>query len=117
MRHARPNHRRFERVTFGRAVRLWQSRQAVAVEAANISEGGLFLRTDRAIPPGAYLTVQLSLPGHTAFSAICKVTRTVSSTGDGLQPGLGLSFIDMRLAKRRALAAFVQERFARSHAA
>lgn len=84
-----------------------QVRQGVAAE---ISSGGLFMKTAAVLPEGSLLTLRLALPGlEAAFTVLGRVVRTVR--GSLLNPaGMGIRFVDITPSARRSIHAYVAQR-------
>ncbi|HEX4513894.1 MAG TPA: PilZ domain-containing protein [Polyangiaceae bacterium] len=87
----------------------------------NISEGGLFVQTQRALPIGATLHVEFSLPTSSEKVVVVGVVRWVRSanalakehdnfaSGDeeAFKPGMGIQFVDMSPVALRAITKFI----------
>jgi uncharacterized protein (TIGR02266 family) len=66
----------------------------VVAYSANLSRGGLFLKTDRASPPGSVISLVVRLPdGGEEIEVPCSVIFTRDGR-DGQTAGMGLKFID-----------------------
>lgn len=66
----------------------------VVAYSANLSRGGLFLKTTRAMPVGSVISLVIQLPdGMGDLEAPCKVIFTRDGA-DGQAAGMGLKFID-----------------------
>ena len=109
--------RETQRVPFGAAVDLWKARDPTAVQALDISSGGLFLRTDEQIRQGSYLTLRIQLPGHRAFTAMCRVVRQGLDRALQAHMGVGVEILDIQRSDRRRIERFVADRTAYMHAA
>lgn len=80
----------------------------------NMSEGGVFVATHRAVPPGTMLVLEMQLPdGGDPIVALAEVRWTRDYTGDpDVPPGLGLQFAsldDAALARVRSFVEGVRE--------
>jgi uncharacterized protein (TIGR02266 family) len=66
----------------------------VVAYSANLSRGGLFLKTDRGMPEGSVISLVIKLPdGGTDIEVPCTVVF-VRDGQDGQTAGMGLKFID-----------------------
>ncbi len=92
------------------SVKLFDWDRPLAANAAEISAGGVFLRTSEALPEGSMVTLRLTIPGMKgAFTALGKVVRTVK--GGWLKPGgMGIRFVDISSSAREAIGAYVEAR-------
>jgi type IV pilus assembly protein PilZ len=79
-----------ERIPIEVQVSLWSESQPFAGRSADLSTGGLFVRTDAVRPVGSHLLVAFSLPtGEIKTQGIVRwVRRATEETG----PGLGIAF-------------------------
>jgi uncharacterized protein (TIGR02266 family) len=87
----------------------------------NISEGGLFVQTQRTLPIGAILHVEFSLPTSGGTIAAVGVVRWVRSANavakehdnfafgddDACKPGMGIQFVSLSEAALRAITKFI----------
>lgn len=104
------NHRAHDRVPLTGSVKFFLWDKALAAEGAEVSEGGMFLRTPNPLPEGTMLTVRVVLPGPAgAFTVLAQVIRTVRG-GMLRAAGMGLRFVDLGAADRRRLREYVAER-------
>lgn len=103
-------HRRHVRVPFGAPVELWRFRAASSVRAADLSAGGVFLRTQEPVQEGSYITIRIALPGTRPFSALCRVVRAQSDRGGVRAPGIALTFVDIAPRDKERIALYVDER-------
>jgi len=74
----------------------------------DVSEGGLFLATYRAIPIGAQLDLELWLPDGKLEAH--GVVRWVREASEGSPPGVGVAFEPLDEASRARVHAFCAER-------
>jgi uncharacterized protein (TIGR02266 family) len=66
----------------------------VVAYSANLSRGGLFLKTDRTMPEGSVISLTIQLPdGGESVSVPCSVVFARDGS-DGQTAGMGLKFID-----------------------
>jgi type IV pilus assembly protein PilZ len=104
------NHREYDRVPLTGPVKFFLWDKALAADAAELSEGGMFLRTPNPLPEGTMLTIRIALPGpERAFTVLAQVIRTVRG-GMLRPPGMGLRFVDLSAADRRRVKEHVAER-------
>ena len=108
MTRQRPD-RAHARTPFGGRVELWKYRTPQAVTAADISAGGVFLRTRDEIREGSYVTIRIPLPGERPFSALCRVVRQQSGARQRNR-GLALAFVDIAPRNRELIASYVAGR-------
>ncbi len=99
------------RVTFPVKVAFEGETFQIEEFTANLSVGGLFLPTDRAVPPRTQGTLTFRVcQWEEPFTVRAEVVRSVSPGGDAQQhpPGLGIMFIDLADPDRRRLARLVE---------
>ena len=107
---ASKRHRRHARIPFGAQIELWKFRTPTPVTAADLSAGGIFLRTREDIAEGSFLTIRIRLAGSRPLSALCKVVRSQSGRSLITRRGLGLSFVDIAPSDRDRIQSYVRER-------
>jgi uncharacterized protein (TIGR02266 family) len=74
----------------------------VVAYSANLSRGGLFLKTDRAAPPGSVISLVVKLPdGGEQIEVPCSVIFARDGS-DGQTAGMGLIFAILQLSRRSA---------------
>jgi uncharacterized protein (TIGR02266 family) len=78
-------------------------------DAADISEGGAFLRSELLLDTGTPLTVRFRLPGAAADYVVHAKVAWVSKGIDKALPGMGLAFVEVPPATRAAIAAFIKK--------
>ena len=79
----------------------------VVAYSANLSRGGLFLKTDRPEPEGTVIRLAIQLPdGGEALEVPCSVVFTRDSH-DGQAAGMGLKFIDPDESIQRRIEWFI----------
>jgi uncharacterized protein (TIGR02266 family) len=78
----------------------------------NISEGGVFVATHERIPLGTDLELSISLPDHPMIQVIGEVRwiRELSEFTSDFSPGIGVQFINLSLADRKAIEKFIVKR-------
>jgi uncharacterized protein (TIGR02266 family) len=105
-----PEHRDYPPAPFAVPVKYFEWNQARQGVAAEISGGGLFMRTAAVLPEGSLLTLRLALPGlAAAFTVLGRVVRTVK--GSLLNPsGMGIRFVDISPSARRSIHDYVARR-------
>ncbi len=88
--------------------------------AANVSRGGVFVRTDEPLLPGQRVLVEVDLPGGQAVEAVGRVAwirRVLHGELAGSEAGAGLQFIGARGEELGLLEGFVAQRTGREVAA
>ncbi|HEY6478032.1 MAG TPA: TIGR02266 family protein [Polyangia bacterium] len=73
-------------------VDLKSGNESFAATSKNLGVGGMFVATDRQLPVGDRVTVELSLPGHIRPMAIGAEVRWIQPSGDR-SAGMGLRFV------------------------
>ncbi len=81
---------------------------AFSASTKDISLTGLFLRTGRTLPRGERIEIHIAGGGIQDLSAVCEVVRRVDRKDGDLLPGVGLRFVEMADAHRRALQRVLQ---------
>lgn len=76
--------------------------------SGDISEGGLFIATYRAVPIGARLEVDLALPDGKVH--VAGQVRWARPASDGTPPGIGLAFVDLSPDARASIERFCRAR-------
>jgi uncharacterized protein (TIGR02266 family) len=66
--------------------------ESFAATSKNVGIGGMFVATDRQLPVGDRLTIELALPGHVRPIAVGAEVRWVQAP-DGRPSGMGLRFL------------------------
>jgi uncharacterized protein (TIGR02266 family) len=78
-------------------------------QTVNVSEGGMFIRSRRALPLGTEVQLTLSLPGEPeSIKAVGEVLRQTTSGADSIE-GLAIRFVEVEGDGRTRLANFVAE--------
>lgn len=77
---------------------------------ANISEMGVFVRTEEPLAIGKRLRVAFAPPGHEPFKLQGEVAwiNKVKPQGDNLNPGMGIRFVELGLADRERLVEVIR---------
>jgi type IV pilus assembly protein PilZ len=75
----------------------------------NISEMGIFVRTQEPLEVGTRLTLKFSPPGHESFIAKGQVqwVNAVRMLADNPNPGMGIRFVDLTSDARERLVDIV----------
>jgi DNA repair exonuclease SbcCD ATPase subunit len=68
----------------------------------DLSEGGLFVRSQHPLPMGSQVAIELAPPGHPVLSLVGKVVRREET-------GFGVQFADLEPAVKAALDALIAE--------
>lgn len=100
---ARTRTRKATRAAFPRQVLLCRGREALALDARDISVGGVFVKDGGALQPRTLLTLRVALPGLKAFTVMGRVTHQVN----GAVPGAGVEFVGLLPTQRRQLESYV----------
>lgn len=80
--------------------------------STNLSDGGVFIATVKLVPIGTSMDVYFRLPSGDGIEAqgIVRWVREVDDNNPQNMPGLGVQFVNLSEAARRAITAFVKER-------
>ncbi|MBL9038093.1 MAG: PilZ domain-containing protein [Archangium sp.] len=76
-------------------------------QSADVSRGGAFLEADLLLEQGESLALEFTLPGSGPLRAQARVAWVRRFPADGEPAGMGLEFVSMDEADRRALKAFL----------
>ncbi len=61
--------------------------------ASNINQGGLYIKTNKPLPPGTQLNIQFLLPNNTRpIQVVGEVVWVNEKTTKGINPGMGIKF-------------------------
>src|SRR5205807_8653400 len=94
-------------------VRFASDRDFVVRYANDISAGGIFVRTDKPLPPGATVRLRVELPdGGPPVEAEAVVRRSVSpaeAARSGARAGVGLQFVGANDEFRARVDAFIEK--------
>jgi type IV pilus assembly protein PilZ len=76
----------------------------------NISEMGIFIRSDNPAPRGAVLTLRFAAPNGPALDIAGEVTwvNPLRPDGENLNPGMGVRFLDLTPEAREAVVDLVR---------
>ncbi len=77
-------------------------------DTVDLSQGGAFLRSDLLFDAGQEVEVSFELPGGHLVRARAKVAWATRADHKGA-PGMGISFVDLAVADRQAIAEFVRK--------
>lgn len=77
----------------------------IHLDAADLSEGGAFLRSDLLFEVGENLDLEIPLPTGQVVKAAGRVVRVARSRERETMPGMGIEFTKLSLQDRRAIAA------------
>ena len=75
----------------------------IRLDAGDLSEGGVFLRSDLLFEVGENLTVEIPIANGETLSAQGRVVRVSRGTKQNASPGMGIEFIQLSAEERRAL--------------
>jgi uncharacterized protein (TIGR02266 family) len=86
--------RRYTRVTFWKKVRVSHAGKSQELDSENLSEGGIFIKTDDPFPVGSEieLTLPLELGRRVHLDGVVKYKRDSSDTASKFPPGMGIEF-------------------------
>ena len=76
----------------------------------NISEMGIFIRSDTPAPRGTALTLRFAAPGGNALDIVGEVTwvNPVRPNGENLNPGMGVRFTELTVEARERVVELVR---------
>jgi Tfp pilus assembly protein PilZ len=80
----------------------------IRFDAADLSAGGAFLRSDLLFEVGEILNLQIDLPSHGRIAAVGRVVRVSRGTPQDRAAGMGIEFIDLSPADRTAIEAVLR---------
>ena len=75
----------------------------IRFEAADVSAGGAFLRSDLLFEVGEILNLQIDLPPNRRITAVGRVVRVSRGTAQDRLAGMGIEFVDLSPADRAAI--------------
>ena len=104
------NRREHDRVEVTWAVDCVADDTFLFASIANISEMGIFVRTEKPLAIGTSLTLTFSPPGYESFKLAGKVAwiNRVREGGDNPNPGMGIRFIQLTLDDRERLVEIIR---------
>ncbi|MCE9670010.1 TIGR02266 family protein [Myxococcus stipitatus] len=78
--------------------------------AVNLSQGGLYINTDKPLPVDTWVKLLVTLPGaHFPVELKGRVTRTnAPGTPSSQSPGMAVAFVDVDDDKRSRIGEFVE---------
>lgn len=80
----------------------------IRFDAADVSAGGAFLRSDLLFEVGEILNLAIELPPNRRISAVGRVVRVSRGTAQERLAGMGIEFIDLSAADRAAIEAAIR---------
>jgi type IV pilus assembly protein PilZ len=102
--------RRFERFETSISVDYSSGDTFLFSYIQNISEMGIFIRSDNPLPVGTVLQLRFAPDGQTAVELLGEVTwiNPYRPFGDNLNPGMGVHFRDLSAELRETIVALVR---------
>jgi Tfp pilus assembly protein PilZ len=79
-------------------------------DAADISIGGAFLKSDLLLEPGEELGLTFTLPNRPEIHTRARVAWVSRFPRKGQPPGMGVEFLDLSQAEREVLEKFLFDR-------
>jgi len=76
-------------------------------DAADVSQGGAFLRSDLLFEVGELLRLEFTLPSGRVIKAQGRVARVSRDQAADRLPGMGIAFVDLAEADRKAIETFL----------
>jgi uncharacterized protein (TIGR02266 family) len=106
--------RRNPRVRFAQKVRVIVPEDDTAIDllSANVSKGGIFLRSSQPLPKGQKLELEFDVPTGRVRVEDCEVVWNRSEDGESSEadpPGMGVEFKSMSPQARQSIEAFIEE--------
>lgn len=80
----------------------------IRFDAADVSVGGAFLRSDLLFEVGEILNLSIELPPNRRISAVGRVVRVSRGTEQERLAGMGIEFIDLSASDRAAIEAAIR---------
>lgn len=82
----------------------------------NLGQGGMFIATERPVPPGTQITLHFELPSPgDPLSVPARVAwMSRDETEPGAIPGMGVQFLDLKPLEAAVISSFVDRLFAES---
>jgi uncharacterized protein (TIGR02266 family) len=90
----------------------YSSQEGFAIEwITNISKGGLFIKSEKPLPPGTPLKITFSIPGKDVPVEVGGVVRwsVPPSSSPSVIPGMGIQITEIDEKSKKILDAFVDE--------
>lgn len=108
----KPHYRRSDpRIAARFRVRFQSLDDLVATYTQDISRGGIFIQTDRFLPVGSVVLVNLELQdGGEPETAVARVAYTLGpdeAQANGRTPGMGMEFVDLQESLAQRVAAHI----------
>ena len=76
----------------------------IRLDSTDVSEGGVFLRSDLLFEIGEVLELEIELPSGISVQASGRVVRVARRRDEQSVPGMGIEFTRMAMGDRRAIA-------------
>jgi uncharacterized protein (TIGR02266 family) len=103
--------RREERVPKTIALKFQNRQSFVNAYSANISSGGLFIKTDSPLPVGEQFSLQIEMPDVVeALKFRCEVVWTREKAENNRPAGMGVKFCDSPEKESQILKQFISQR-------
>jgi hypothetical protein len=110
----RRDQRKFQRTPTELAVKVRAAGSRVEggirLDSTDVSEGGVFLRSDLLFEIGEVLELEIVLPEGTTVQATGRVVRVARRRAEDSVPGMGIEFTRMAMSDRRAIADRLREK-------
>ena len=110
-----PDSRKYARRPLNADIEVGDGFQGVELlfESQNVSEGGLFLKSDLLLEEGEVVWISFSLPG-TAMAIrtrgkVVWVNKNPDVSNSGDRPGMGVKFLDLNESEIAAITAYLEE--------
>jgi len=104
----RRDQRKFQRTPTELAVKVRAAGSRVEggirLDSTDVSEGGVFLRSDLLFEIGEVLELEITLPEGAVVQATGRVVRAARRRDAESVPGMGIEFTRMAMSDRRAIA-------------
>jgi c-di-GMP-binding flagellar brake protein YcgR len=110
----RRDQRKFQRTPTELAVKVRAAGSRVEggirLDSIDVSEGGVFLRSDLLFEIGEVLELEITLPDGVTVPATGRVVRVARRRDQDSVPGMGIEFTRMAMSDRRAIADSLMEK-------
>lgn len=104
-----PERRKFPRVMVRALVDFESLNTYLYDYSTDLSEGGIFIETEKPLPPGTPLTLRFTLPGvDRVFEVKAKVAWLNEERSSRLPRGMGVQFESMDDADRKAIENYIR---------
>ena len=100
-----------ERIEVSWAVDCQTEETFLYASITNVSQLGIFVRTDTPLAVGTYLRLRfVASEGGEAFALLGRVhwTNDLRPFGDNINPGMGIMFVDLALSDRERLVSTIK---------